>query len=256
MTVQEFLYKASGNKNEHTLETLECKCALCKQNITQGIKTKKITSGNFTNHDVVSGEYLCEACANIMQSELSTTLRRSSFIACENEIIYFKQADLAQWIFTEKKLPFVLCVTFSYKKHNAFRAVINYSNNEFYIRQEEKLIEIKIEEAKKLYKDMMYLYLTYFTKDNIKAGDYNIALVQKFGLSKFEECESVIKQYRKTDMFDLLIEALPSSKKQEYAKAMKELEKNKKEEVKVEVNRTGKKSDNIVIPNMEQRGLF
>jgi CRISPR type IV-associated protein Csf1 len=67
-------------------------------------------------------------------------------------IIYFKQADLAEWIFKEKKLPFVMGVTFSYKKHNAFRCIINYSNEEFCIRQEEKLIEIKKGEAKKLYK--------------------------------------------------------------------------------------------------------
>jgi CRISPR type IV-associated protein Csf1 len=251
MTVQEFIYNANGRVNEHNVSDIEkCHCALCKKETTKGTLAKKILSGNFTNHDIVSGKYLCEACANIMQSELSTALRRSSFVVYEDEIIYFKQADLAEWIFKEKKLPFVMGVTFSYKKHNAFRCILNYSNEEFYIRQEEKLIEIKKEEARKLYKAMLYLYLTYFTKDNIKQSDYNIALVQKFGLQRFNELEAIIKQYRKTDVFELLIEALPSGKKQEYAKNMKE------KEVKVDNHRPRKESNDIVIPNLEQRGLF
>lgn len=252
MTVQEFIYQVSGANNEHTLEDVECNCALCKKKITQGIKTKKITSGNFTNHDVVSGNYLCEACANIMKSELSTRLRRSSFIAFKDKIIYFKQADIASWIFKDKETPFVIGITFSYKKHNAFRCIINYSNDDFFIRQEEKLIKIEKEIAKKLFKAMMRLYLTYFTKDNIKSGKYNIALINKYGVEKFNELEQILSQHRKTDMFDLLVEALPSKLKQEYSKKIKKYEKEKKDAIK----KAGKRSSNVAVPDLEQRGLF
>jgi hypothetical protein len=99
---------------------------------------------------------------------------------------------------------------------------------------------------------MLYLYLTYFTKNDIKSGNYNIALIKKFGVEKFNEFENVVKRYRKTDLFDLLIEALPSAKKTEYSKKIKKIEKEGKNENK----RPRKESNNIIVSHMEQCGLF
>lgn len=255
MTVQEFIWNAGGSINEHEIKTINGNhnCSLCKKEINEGVKSKKILSGNFTNHDVVSGEYLCQACANIMQSDLSTKLRRSNFIAFSDEIIYFKQGDIAKWIFSEKKTPFAIGITFSYKKHNAFRCMLNYSNENFSIRQEEKLIDINLTAAKEIFRAMLSLYLTYFTKDNIRLGDYNIAFVQKFGAEKLSQIENILKKHRKTDMFNLLIEALPSDKKLEYNKKIQEKEKEVKKNATITER---KESCNIAVPNLEQHRLF
>jgi hypothetical protein len=94
-------------------------------------------------------------------------MRRSSFITTEEGIDYFKNSELFKKLFAVKLIPFTFCVTYSFKKLNSFRAVLNYSNEEYYIRQEDNLILFKVKECKEVFTLMLKLYMNGFTKKEI-----------------------------------------------------------------------------------------
>lgn len=219
MTVQKFIYENAGLVNEHKLEDKESICGLCNTKVEKTISSKKIFSGNFTNYEYFKNDRLCEHCVNLIKNSKSEDMRRSSFICSENGNDYFKNSELYKKLFKEKQIPFTFCVTYSFKKLNSFRAVLNYSNEEFYIRQEDNLILFNVNECKEVFQLMLNLYFNNFTKSEILSGEYNKVSIQKFGIENFLKIENKLKNYRGKDYFELLTVALPA-----------ELRKTKKEE--------------------------
>ena len=219
MTVQKFIYNNAGLTNENNLEDKPSICGLCNTYAEKTISSKKIFSGNFTNYEYFKNDRLCEHCVNLIKNSKSEDMRRSSFICTENGNDYFKNSELYKKLFKEKQLPFTFCVTYSFKKLNSFRAVLNYSNEEYYIRQEDNLILFKVNECKVVFKLMLNLYFNNFTKSEILKGDYNKVSIQKFGIQNFLNIENELKKSRGKDYFELLTVALPA-----------ELRKIKKEE--------------------------
>ncbi len=253
MSIQEFIYK-HARKNEFVLKDVNFKCACCKTEQKQGIETKKIVSSNFTNWDIVSGKYLCEACANLLKGEFSTELRRTSFIVYENELLKVKNDKLLKKLLNIKSVPFSIGVTFSYKKHNAFRCVLNNDKDIFLVRVEDELIEFNKEKVIVLLNLMKDLYLTYFTKEEIRKGKYNTFNIKKFGYEKFSTIESKLKKERGTGIFNLLIDLLPSELRVQTNKKIKDIEKiekNKNKEDKNETKRSRKKECNFTLFDLE-----
>lgn len=249
-TIQKFLYLSDKYKNEIELEKVNCKCALCNEEVEESILLKKVVSGNFTNYEYFNGNRLCIYCSNLFKNSKAPNMRRSSFIAYENEIDYFGNSELYKKLFEEKKVPFSFCVTFSFKKLNSFRAELNYNNDEYFIRQEDNLILFKTQEYKKLFMTMIKLYFDNFTKKELETGEYNKASIEKFGLSKFLNLENEIKKYRNLDVFKLLIAALPAEKRKEY------LNNKKEEEKKNAVDRKGKEVGKTTVFSVEKYRLF
>ena len=219
MTVQKFIYNNAGLTNENNLEDKPSICGLCNTYSEKTISSKKIFSGNFTNYEYFKNDRLCEHCVNLIKNSKSEDMRRSSFITTEQGNDYFKNSDLYKKLFQEKQIPFTFCVTYSFKKLNSFRAVLNYSNEEYYIRQEDNLILFKVNECKVVFKLMLNLYFNNFTKSEILKGEYNKVSIQKFGIQNFLNIENELKKSRGKDYFELLTVALPA-----------ELRKTKKEE--------------------------
>lgn len=249
-TTQKFLYNADKYENEVVLENEKCKCALCSEETEESVKISKVVSGNFTNFEYFNGSRLCKYCANLFKNSKAPNMRRSSFVAYEDEVNYFGNSELYNKLFEEKKVPFVFCVTFSFKKLNSFRAELNYNNDEYYIRQEDNLILFKTKEYKKIFMLMIKLYFDNFTKKEIETSAYNKANIEKFGLSKFLQIENEIKKYRNLDVFKLLIAALPAEKRKDYLKNKKE------EETKNAVDRKGKESSKTTVPSVEKHRFF
>lgn len=219
MTVQKFIYNNAGLTNENNLEDKPSICGLCNTYSEKTISSKKIFSGNFTNYEYFKNDRLCEHCVNLIKNSKSEDMRRSSFITTEQGNDYFKNSDLYKKLFQEKQIPFTFCVTYSFKKLNSFRAVLNYSNEEYHIRQEDNLILFNVKECKTVFKLMLNLYFNNFTKSEILKGEYNKVSIQKFGLQNFLNIENELKKFRGKEYFELLTVALPA-----------ELRKIKKEE--------------------------
>ena len=229
MKATELIYHAFGNPPVET-EPAEGKCMVCGKNISEGIPWKKVIGSSFTNWDEFkskSSTYVCRECAvTLMTGEIATQLRRSSFIVTEKGIEFFKNSDLAAKLFTPPKPPFIFCVTFSFKKHNAFHSVIAYSRDLYSIRQEDKLIYFDRKKAAKTFRSMVRLYYGGFTKQEILTNSYHPKRILNYGIDEFEKEEAVLYFERGSELFELLAAALPSARRENYLKILKRREKD------------------------------
>lgn len=204
-------------------EEIEVRCALCGQKISEAVQIKDVISSNFTNFEYFKYKtnYLCIDCAKCLKDD---ELRKNNFIADQNKIILFKQNELEAYIFELEKyigIPFVFAITRSFKKHNSFKCNLNYDYNTFYIQEEDKKYLFDVKRMQKLYKTLNEAYL-HFTKDELLTGNYRIISVEEYGNDNFLKLENILKQFRGTHQFNLLIYMLNSEKRNEYIKMKKE----------------------------------
>lgn len=196
-------------------------CIICAIETEQGFKSKDfIKDARFTNFDIlnnINSNIICEYCACCMKND---DLRRKSFIASKEKIIYLQKNDIENYIFNLKEhiqSEFVACLTRSFKKHNAFRAKVNIDTERFYIREEDNEYLFDAKEMKSLYEKLNEFYL-YFNKEEIATGNYNLMSIKEFGIKNFEIYDNIIKQHRKTIQLDLLLHILNSEKRNEAVK--------------------------------------
>lgn len=219
--------KILSNNLDIDIETEEIKtiCALCGTIINEAIQIKNVISSNFTNFEYFKYKtnYLCKNCSKCLKDN---KLRKNNFIADQEKIIFFKHNDIEKYIFNVEKyikIPFVLAITRTFKKHNSFKCILNYSYKYFQIQEEDKKYIFDLETMKKLYKKLNEAYL-YFTKEEMLRGNYNLINIEKYGKGNFIELEKILKQYRETHQFNLLIYMLNSEKRNEYIIKKKEEE--------------------------------
>lgn len=211
---------------EKDIENVKAQCCMCGKEYTEAIKIKKILSEHFTNYEYFKykTDYMCLNCAKCLKDD---RLRKNNFIADKNKIILFKQNEIEKYIYEMEKYvstPFVFAVTRSFKKHNSFKCKLNYDYKYFYIQEEDKKYIFDVEKMKKLYEILNEAYL-HFTKDEMITGIYKFASIEKYGIDNFIKLENILKEYRGTHKFNLLIYMLNSEKRNEYIKTKKEEEK-------------------------------
>lgn len=219
------------------IKTIKTMCSLCGDIVNEGVKIKDAVSSNFTNFEYFKykTDYICINCAKCLKDD---KLRKNNFLADKEKIIYFKQNEIENYIFNIKKYvkkPFIFAITRSFKKHNSFKCNLNYNYEEFYIQEEDKKYLFNIKEMKELYKTLNEAYL-HFTKDEMLTGNYKFISVEEYGNDNFLKLENILKQYRGTHKFDLLIYMLNSKKRNVYINKKKEEEKEWKKK---------KKQDNV-----------
>ncbi|HQQ66920.1 MAG TPA: hypothetical protein PLO55_12370 [Thermotogota bacterium] len=256
MTATEYLFSISGAHNEHSdiTRAVDACCALCGSRILEGIYKKRIITDAFTNWDFISqSDYFCIPCANILKGELSRSIRTSSFYATASGIQLFKFFDLSQMLFMKHETPFVLCFTSSFKKHNAFRAVLNDSDEQFTVRWEDRAIEINREECTRLFRVCVGLYYGGFTKEEIANNTFALHRM-KYGVDRFNEHCEMIRPYFRTNLLEFLCEALPSRKRETYVKIIAEREKAAK--AAKGANKDGRKTGTDKRGKSGQTGLF
>jgi len=257
VTVTQFIFEASKEKNKYEVVKLgqEGFCDICGAQISSGAETDRVLSSAFNNRDDVATNsgYLCEACANIMRGELSTTLRRYSFVAEPGRLTLFKLQELAEVLFKRKfETPFVICHTSSHKKHNAYRAFISNSNHDFKIRWEDKVVHFERAKARKMFKALVELYYGVFTKQMLSEHNFPFGLIRKFGEERFFELEASLEPHFGSTLYQLLIEALPSGPRMVYQDFKKQLEKTKQEVEKHESARKRRKGGQAALFHVEE----
>jgi hypothetical protein len=216
----ELIYHALGKPEVENLEPHEGVCAICGKPITEGVKISKVVSGTFTNWNelaVPSSQYACKECALMFQGEYSKQLRRSSFVATAKEVIFFKNSDLAQYLFSPPQPPFVFAVTTSFKKHNAFRSFVSYSKDKFLIRYEDAVVIFDRLHALRVFRAMIKLYYGGFTKSEIELGNYSFKRMMDYG-NECLQLEEELSIERGSPLFDLLITALPAQRRENFMK--------------------------------------
>jgi len=182
------LEKSGIELPELPLEKTEGNCMMCGKEIKEGVRYKKVVSGNFTDYDVfanIQGTHICKECATCVKTR---ELRINNIIADKDNLYLLKKNDLEEYLFNIDKYvsgDFVIGITKSFKKHNSYRCKVNNNTNVFIIREEDKEYVFDRANMKVLYDIIWDMYM-YFQKDEILTGQYSIARIEEYGLERFK----------------------------------------------------------------------
>jgi len=141
-------------------------------------------------------------------------LRRSCFFSDADKLVYFKINEIESMLdelLQECKTPFVFCITESYKKHNSFKARLNYDKKTFYIQSEDREFLFPYEATKELHKILKKLY-KYFTKAEIISG-YYIKAKGEIDINNLKLWEAELKKHRGKLYFNFLVNILQKEAK-------------------------------------------
>lgn len=203
----ELIYRAAGSPTVDAIPATG-RCVVCGKEISEGVPIKKVVSSSFTDWNILAdmtATHVCKACKWCIKEP---KMRRSQYIALRNELIYFKRDDIEKYLFDPPDPPFVFFVTSSYKKHGSFRARVNNSQKLFYIQFEDRQILFSPSKYKDLFGLMKRMYLVFNKVQEIGKGNYIQKRVFEYGLKQWQRDETVLKQYRGSQVFELLLYAL------------------------------------------------
>ena len=207
MNATELIYHAAGSPPVEVVSA-EGICAVCGKAISEGVPIKKVVSGAFTDWNMLAdmnASHVCSACTWCIKEP---KMRRSQYIATENELIFFKRDDIEKYLFEPPESPFVFFVTSSYKKHGSFRARVNDSQQLFYIQFEDRQILFSPNRYRELFELMKKMYITFNKTQEIGQGNYIQKRVMEYGIEKWKRDEEILKQHRGSQVFELLLYAL------------------------------------------------
>lgn len=116
-------------------------CAFTGKEIKEGVAIKKAIADTFTDQHYIrfNSEYISVNAAKCIMGVFPSNgdrlnaLRAYSFIATQNNLRILKQNELQELMYNLPQEPFALCVTYSNKKHIAFKAHVNFDDADFYI---------------------------------------------------------------------------------------------------------------------------
>ena len=203
------IYQSIGKPQVET-EICTGICAFCGSEILGGIKLESAISDAFVNFDLLTdrtASHVCECCYACLKEP---KLRRMNFIATEKGITYFKRDEIEKLLFYPPNPPFIFAITESMKKHNSFKARINYSQKLFYVQKEDTQILFSPNRYKDIFEAMRRLYHS-FSKTTIGRGNYQQNFIKKYGLLEFMHDEAIIKNERGSFQFNLLLFAMNMS---------------------------------------------
>lgn len=254
MTNTEIIYSALCSP-EVECEDIKTNCLICGKPIKQGVKAKKVLSGNFTNWSdckCMTSQYICKECACVIKER---NVRINSFVADKNKLHLLKKNDIEEYLFNLDKYisgEFVVGITLSFKKHNSFRCRVNNNTKNYYIREEDREYLFEVNKLKPVYQKLSEAYLQ-FSKEEIQTGQYKMISIEQFGIEKFQEYESIFKQYRGSAQFNLLLYIMNSEKRNEFIQA--KIKEEKEEKARLKAAEKGSEKKEKVIKS-EQLSLF
>lgn len=231
MTTTEFIGRhLPESQIANIIEPCDTVCAFTGKPITRGVPLKTLIKKTFTDYEYLrfASKYASVEAALCMSEVLSSSkegvfnaLRVYSFIVTESELRLLKRDEIATLITNPLPTPFVLCVTFSNKKHISFKAEVNYDSHNFSVETDKGRVQIEIGEFLSVYEIAQRWYTiipaladkaqppTWFTKSEI-AGETEpdtyrmLAYAKEFGLDAFKVEYDALRRYKNTIFVELL----------------------------------------------------
>lgn len=187
------------------------------------LPAKKIISSGFTNVDLLrnpNSEVVCDYCVVAIKT---LRLRQSSWVATLKGITYLSRDQLGQLLFGVITPPFIFNITTSFKKLGQIKAPMNDAIEQFMIQFEDEQVAFNPAIAKPIYKIMQKMYsipsdderknaLGFFTKTEMRTGDYKYGRIKQYGQERWEKGESILRRHRNAPFFKVLLHALNQEK--------------------------------------------
>ena len=182
----------------------EHQCCIC--GAPAGKDRKESLKPTFTNMDALLyplSEYICAACDFC----LSPLTRRASFLCTKKVFTAIKREDLSKFLFSPPRVPFIFCVTTSFKKYLWIYSKVNANPDMFHIRFDDMDIWCEPRKHRRVFQATEILYQS-FSKKEIRTGGYRLINLEKLEtLSTFERLEAEIKHWRGSAIFELCLHA-------------------------------------------------
>jgi len=200
-------------------------CAFTGEAIQYACLKKDVIGDNFTDHSYLRypSAYISSDIAKLIVGKAvdSNGLRNYSFYATDKELRILKREEIIDLIFSGKETPFILGVTFSNKKHIAFKATPQYNSDKFRIYTD--IGECEFEKTQ----HVVVLYIiqrwysilpdkinteaqpTYFTKAHILGESIpSHTQIQAYGEDDYFKDNEFLNRYRGTLIFKVLVHVL------------------------------------------------
>lgn len=203
-------------------------CAFSGIPLTRGVLLDDLISDVFTDWEFV--KYKSQYCSveialcisEVIQGKSSfNSLRNYSFMATESQLQLLQRNEILDKFMNIHECPFRCGVTFNNKKHLSFKTVLNTDASNFIVstdimgnvRFDVNIVKAILPIAQKWYsviqgKETSSAQPTYFTKDEILYGNAPYKKQEFYGFEQYEHENEILKQYRNTNFFKLLIHIL------------------------------------------------
>ena len=203
-------------------------CAFTCEKITEGVLMKDLIKKTFTDQELIkfNSNHASIDIALLIEEVIKTekgfnSMRNYSFYADEAKLELLKRENILELLLLIPKIPFQVGVTYSNKKHLAYKAPVNFSTENYQVItdlgivnfERQKAIQI-IEIAQKWYtvlpeKKETSALPTYFTKEQIKGlSNPNHKQIEVYGLQKYFKESQELDKFRGTSLFNLIIHCL------------------------------------------------
>lgn len=214
-------------KADLPISDCDCVCKMCGKAIKQGIGQKDIIKkATFTDYQYLrhNSAYLCVECSKLIGvievNEKKTWLRNFSFICDKDKLTILKREKIWEHLFDPPESPFVFCVTYSNKKHIAFKSEIQYSRESYKIFTDKGAALIEPEKLREIAAIIQSWHMilpgkeetkqqsTWFTKTEILTGGRNYKNIRLYGLDRYLRENAALDIYRNTALLKLLVFAV------------------------------------------------
>lgn len=215
----------------HNFKTVECAdiCKMCGKHLVQGVKQKDvIKKATFNDYQYLTrkSNFMCIECSALIGDiqfpcdDKKRRLRSFSFIAELGSIKILKRDRLLEYIIDPPEPPFVFCITYSNKKHIAFKSQIQFDKKAYTVFTDKGAVLIDLKVIKELLVILSAWYTvlpgkedtkqqpTWFTKGEILKSGKNYKNIIAYGLQKYQQENCIIEPYRNTALLTLLAFAL------------------------------------------------
>lgn len=216
---------------KYSYQTVKCSavCKMCGKALKIGVKQKDIIKkATFNDYQYLTykSDFLCAECSALISDiqlpndDKKRRLRSFSFIATERDIKVLKRDQLWDYLTNPPEPPFVFCVTYSNKKHIAFKSQIQFEQQSYSVFTDKGEVKINLASLGELLRIIAVWYTvlpdkaetkqqpTWFTKTEILAGGRNYKNIAVYGVQKYQKENLFIDPYRNTALLTLLVFAL------------------------------------------------
>ena len=203
-------------------------CAFTGKKITEGVLKSKLISKTFTDFELIkyNSDYVSVDIALLLSNVITnakgnmTSLRNYSFFANKDGFKTLMRDEILDLLLNLKDSEFQICITFSNKKHIAYKSKPQINNQIFTITTDVGNCIFNVKKTKEILPILQNWYKiikgnsskqepTYFTKSDIAGTTIpNFKKIKNYGVAKYFEETKKIEKYRDTLYFKLLIHIL------------------------------------------------
>jgi hypothetical protein len=203
-------------------------CAFTGEIITEGVLMKELIKKTFTDHEFIKfkSDFASVNIALLIEEVIKgekgfNSMRNYSFYADESRLVLLKRENILDLLLNIEQKPFQIGITYSNKKHIAYKAPFNFDAENYQIITDLGIVNFEKQKAFQIIEIAQSWYTvlpekvnteakpTFFTKEQIKGNSQpNHKQISEYGLQKYFKEYQELDKFRGTAFFNLIIHIL------------------------------------------------